>query len=353
MTTPQQQPPTPDSSAEDTSPALADPAAISRAKRAIEQEALQMQQRGIGTTDYFGLMDLQPESQRVFFIHIPKCGGTSIRKILVLHNRCAPVPLPGSGPVDQSIAYMAHSCPARTPQGKLLRSYLAEDAAEDRQQRFLRVYAGYQLLQSPRRMFILGHKQARELVPYYRPDKDLFFTTVRDPAEILKSMVAYRVSHTLANDKRPDSVNLLKYLKMDIDSFTDAVKTQPRTLAERILRQDAPCMAAFLSFDRKSTRASVVKNLKAYSVFIAHMSEQSQMLSALFGEQPTQPHENSSHTRQGLAAEFTAMVPMEWTSPFVDKESQEIYRLLQQSGVIGYWEQGGTRAGYLELLRNL
>lgn len=352
MTTPQQ-PPKAGSNGEGTAPDLSNPAAIARARQAIEEEALRMQQRGIGTPDYFGLMDLHPDSQRVFFIHIPKCGGTSIRKILVHRNRCAPVPLPGSGPVDQSIAYMAHSCPPRTPQGELLRSYLADDAADDRQQRFRRVFAGYQLLQNPRRMFILGHKQARELVPYYRPDKDLFFTTVRDPAEILKSMVAYRVSHTLKNDKRPDSVNLLRYLQMDIDSFTDAVKTEPRTLAERILQKDSPCMAAFLSFDPTPTHAGVMKSLKANKVFIAHMSEQSQMLTALFGEQTAHPHENSSHTRQGLAAEFTAMIPMEWTSPFVDTQSQQVYRQLQESGVIGYWENGGTKAGYLELLRNL
>lgn len=352
MTTPQQEA-TPDSSGENTELDLSNPTAIVQVRQAIEEDAQRMQQRGIGKPDYFGLMDLYPDLQRVFFIHIPKCGGTSIRKILVHSNRCAPIPLPGSGPVDQSITYMAHSCAPRTPQGELLRSYLADDAAEDRQQRFLRVFAGYRLLQNPRRIFVLGHKQAREFLPDYRPGKDLFFTTVRDPAEILKSMVAYRVSHTLKNDRRPDSVNLLKYLRMDIDSFTEAVRTEPRSLAERILQKDSPCMAAFLSFDPKPSHAGVIASLKANSVFIAHMSEQSQMLSALFGEQTAHPHENSSHTRQGLAAEFTAMIPMEWTSPFVDTESQAIYRQLQESGIIGYWQKGGTKAGYLELLRNL
>ncbi|CAA0091104.1 Uncharacterised protein [Halioglobus japonicus] len=343
MTTPEHTP-TPD---------LSDPAQISRARQTIENEAEQMRHQGIGAPDYFGLMNLHPESQRVFFIHIPKCGGTSVRKTLVHSNKCAPIPLSGSGPIDQAIAYMAHCYPPKTPQGELLRSYLAEDAAMDRQQRFLRVYAGYQLIQNPERMFILGHKQARELLPYYRAGKDIFFTTVRDPAEMLKSMVAYRVSHTLKNDKRPDSVNLLKYLRMDIDTFTEAVRSQPQALAEKILKKEAPCMAAFLSFDSKPNHSAVMKSLKTNNVFIAHMSEQNQMLTALFGEQTVQPRENSSHTRQGLAAEFTAMVPMAWTSPFVDAQSQKIYNQLEASGIIGYWEKGGTKAGYLELLRNL
>ena len=311
-----------------------------------------MHLRGIGTPDYFGLMDLHPDSQRVFFIHIPKCGGTSIRKILVHSNQCAPVPLPGSGTIDQSITYMAHSCPAKSPQAKLLQSYLSEEAAEDRHQRFLRMYAGYRLLQSPERMFILGHKKARELVPYYRADNDLFFTTVRAPAEILKSMVAYRVSHTLKNEKRPDSVNLLNYLQMDIDRFTDAVTSQPRWLTEKILEKESPSMAAFLSFEPGSDHSTVIKGLKANRVFIAHMSEQSQMLTALFGEQGAHPRENSSHTREGLAAEFTAMLPVDWTSPFVDAESMLVYQHLEASGIMGYWEKGGTRAGYLELLNS-
>ncbi len=343
MTTPLR-PPVPD---------LTDPAQLDIARQSIEREAAHMQSLGIGTPDYFGLMSRHPGAQRVFFIHIPKCGGTSIRKILVHRNRCAPVPLPGSGTLDQATTYMAHSCPPGSAQAELLQSYLAEDAAADRQQRFLRVYAGYQMFQNPERLFILGHKQARELVPYYRADKDVFFTTVRDPAEILKSMVAYRVSHTLKNARRPDSVNLLNYLQMDIDTFTRAVESRPRSVAEQILQKESPSMAAFLSFGPGLDYRAVVRDLKANRVYIAHMSEQSQLLTALFGEQTVHPRENSSHTRQGLAAEFTAMMPVEWASPFVDVESMQLYRHLEAGGIIGHWEKGGSKVAYLDLLNRL
>jgi hypothetical protein len=166
-------------------------------------------------------------------------------------------------------------------------------------------------------------------------------------------MVAYRVSHTLKNEKRPDSVNLLNYLQMDIDTFTKAVTSQPRWLTEKILEKESPSMAAFLSFEPGSDHATVMEGLKTNNVFIAHMSEQSQMLTALFGEQTAHPRENSSHTREGLAAEFTAMLPVDWTTPFVDSESMLVYKHLEASGIMGYWEKGGTRAGYLELLNSL
>ena len=354
---PPQPPDCPDSTFESTphytAAQLSEHANLSAARRDIERIAGQMKAQGVGATDYFGLMDLQPSMQRVFFIHVPKCGGTSIRKLLVHKNQCAPVPLPGSGPIDQATAYMAHAYLASNPRGELLQPYLAADNALDRRERFLHIYAGYLLTQNPEKMFILGHKQARELLPFYRADSDIFFTTVRAPAEILKSMVAYRVAHTLKNENRPDSRNLLKYLQMDIEAFTQAVKSQPQSLAQKILETDSPSLAAFLSFHPKPDHACVIKGLKDNRVFIAHMSEQSQMLSELFGKQTALLHENTSNNREGLAAEFTASVQADWATPFVDPESSQVYGTLESSGIIGYWENGGTRAGYLELLKNL
>ncbi|MCB1704477.1 MAG: hypothetical protein KDI17_06425 [Halioglobus sp.] len=344
---------TPGNSARYTASDLADPAGLAAVRRDIEALAAQMQQRGIGAPDYYDLMDLHPAQQRVFFIHVPKCGGTSIRKQLVLKNRCAPVPLGHSGPVDQAIAYMAHSYLARSPRGALLRSYLSKEAALDRRQRFLHVYAGYQLLQNPQRMFILGHQKAREMLRFHRPGTDLFFTTVRAPAEILKSMVAYRVSHTLLDEQRQDSKILLRQLQMSFGEFTDRVRSDPQSLARTILERDCPSLAAFLSFDPALDHAAVIQGLKDNRVFIAHMSEQHTMLNALFGPQAAKLHENTSHNRSGLAAEFTAAVELDWVAPYVDAQSTRLYRQLESSGIIGYWKEGSSTEGYLDLLRNL
>ena len=344
---------TPESAARYTASDLSDPATLAAAKRDIAGLVKHMREHDIGAPDYYGLMDLQPWLQRVFFIHVPKCGGTSIRKLLVHKNSCAPVPLRGSGPIDQAIAYMANSYLAKSPRGKLLRYYLSADAALDRRERFLHVYAGYQLTQDPQKMFILGHQKAREMRRFYRPDSDLFFTTVRAPAEILKSMVAYRVSHTLKDEKRPDSKALLKQLQMSFEEFTDRVQSQPQSLSRTILEHDSPSLATFLSFNATRNHSTVIEGLRDNRVFIAHMSEQNQMLSALFGEQAAIPHENTSQGRLGLAAEFTAAVQLDWVAPFVDAESSRVYQDLESSGIIGYWQEGGTAEGYLDLLKNL
>ncbi|MCB1706227.1 MAG: hypothetical protein KDI17_15290 [Halioglobus sp.] len=176
-------------------------------------------------------------------------------------------------------------------------------------------------------------------------------------------MMSYRVYHTLQYPERPESLSLLEHLETDAEKFTEMVRSQPETLAHRILETDSPSIAAYLSFQEQPDHASIMKDLKDNKVFIAHMSEQGQMLSALFGRQPDIPHENSSHKRkghknasperEGLAAEFADLAQPEWALPFVDPESSRLYQSLESSGIVDYWKNGGTREGYLELLKNL
>lgn len=328
------------------------PAYQALSRHFAESEQQWINRRGIGDTDYYQLMSLYPERQRVLFIHIPKAGGTSIRRMLVRESKCAPIPTPGEGTVSQAIHYMHWSAPRKSMQRRFLNACAAERDAESLRQRFLRVFAGYCVAQSPQRMFILGHKTAGEMLPYYREGRDLFFATVRAPAEILKSLVAYRVMHTLDDKFRPDSIELLDSLQLDIHTFTELVRDQPRQLTELILAQQPPILTTFLAFNHQTDHESVWQGIKQRCVFLAHMSEQDQMLARLLGSEPSQRRENTSADRVGLAAEFTASIKGNWIEPFVHPDSTMLYQRLEAVGIIGFWEGGGTVRQYRELLNN-
>jgi hypothetical protein len=330
---------------------LLKPAYLAAAETLVNREVARIARLEIGRTSYYGLMSLYPDLQRTFFIHIPKCGGTTIRQSLVDEYCCAPVPLPGEGATRQSIDYMVRSIPVATPQRQLLEA-CAGDHDQDLAQKYLRTFTGYRLARSPQRVFILGHKLAREMAPFYREERDFFFTTVRDPAEALKSMLAYRVSHTLANRNRMDSIEFLDALQIEYPRFEELATDDPEGLARLALSKKTPSLATFLAMDERTDCESVWAGLRERAVFIAHMSEQSDMLEKLFGSRPKVRHKNSSDQRRGLAADFSHSLQDDWIEPHVDPEARSIYERLERSGVIGFWKNGGTKTEYHELMKN-
>ena len=329
---------------------LLEPAYLAAAEALVNREVARIRQTDIGRAGYFGLMSLYPELQRTFFIHIPKCGGTSIRQSLVDEYCCAPVPLPGEGATRQAIDYMVQSVPPDTPRRQLLYA-CAGHHEQDLAQRFLSTLTGYRLARSPGKIFILGHKFAREMAPFHRQDRDFFFATVRHPAEALKSMVAYRVSHTLANRNRVDSIEFLESLQLEYPRFEELVANDPEELTRLALNTKTPSLAAFLAMDDRTDCESVWSGLRERAVFIAHMSEQSAMLEQLFGGRPKKRHKNSSGRRQGLAADFSAALQDDWIEPHVDPDSRLLYERLECAGVIRFWKNGGTKSQYSELVK--
>ena len=300
----------------------------------------------------FDLMSLYPGMRRVFFIHIPKCGGTSIRQSLVDDYKCAPVPHQGLGAIGQSIDYLTNSAPRKSLEGQFLKNYASQRLPEEVHQQYLRLFAGYIVTRRPKKMFVLGHKLAKDLKPLYRKRKDIFFTTVRAPSEILRSMVAYRVDHTLKNKNRPDSIELLKNMEMNHLEFSELVSSRPQALTERILGVKPPSLVAFLSMSQNRDHEHVWQGIRQNNVFIAHMSEQEQMLGKLFGERPRTHPKNTSSSQSELAVQFSAVLQNSWVEPFIDPDSSQLYQRLESSGIIGFWQKGGTVNQYRELLQN-
>lgn len=311
-------------------------------RRLVQQEREWIERWHIDARHLYDLMSLYPALPRAFFIHIPKCGGTSIRQQLVAGHGMAPIPVPSTGAMRQSLEYMTSS--GRYPPGCL------PAAEEDLRSQFLDAFAAYRVAARPTRLFVLGHQRAREIRPLYRPGRDIVFSTVRPPVALLRSMVTYRVDHILRKPERPDSQELLAALQLDRDAFAGLVNADPRAATRRILATGSPSLASYLAPGERTDLESVWRGLAEHPVYVADVAEQDLLLAALFGQAPAAAQRNTSQGRTGLPGEFAAALQDEWLEPFVEPDSAALYRRLQSSGIIGFWRRGGTPGEYRQLL---
>lgn len=313
-------------------------------RRSVRRETDWIARWQIDSEHFFDLMSLYPALQRAFFIHIPKCGGTSIRQQLVTAYRMAPIPVPTAGATRQSIECMTAAC------GQAYNH--ASDVREPADLRgdYLRAFAAYMVTVKPRRMFVLGHQRARELQTLYRQGTDLLFSTVRPPADILRSLVKYRVDHTVNSPRRQDSMELLEAMQLDHAAFVDLVNLNPRAATEGILSINPPSPASYLSMDERTDHERVWNGIRECTIYIAHVAEQECMLGKLFGEAPDAPPKNTSDGLDGLADTFSRALRDDWIEPFVEPDSVALYQRLQSSGIIGFWQNGGTLDEYRQLL---
>ncbi len=313
-------------------------------RRLVEQEADWIARWNIDTRHYFDLMSLYPALQRAFFIHIPKCGGTSIRQRLVTGYGMAPVPVPTVGATRQSIEYM------NAVIEEICDCVACDRESPDLREQYLRSFAAYMVAANPKRIFVLGHQRARELHSLYRQGRDLLFSTVRPPMDILRSMVNYRVDHILNNPQRQDSLELLEAMQLNRDTFAQLVDANPRSVVERLLSIKPLSLVSYLAMDERMSYEVVWQGIRERTVYIAHVSEQDSMLASLFGEAPVAGHRNTSEGRQGLAEAFSSNLRDDWLDSFVESDSIALYERLQSSGIIGFWRDGGSVEEYRQLL---
>ncbi len=320
-------------------------------ERQIKSELRWINKKNIDKNDYFDLMALYPRMKRVFFVHIPKCGGTSIRQNLVESYGVAPIPLKSPGTIEQSIKFMVSSA---------YRMGILEDIGPPSKEKqrgtsqrstYLRVLAAFKVATNPHYLFILGHQRARELAPFYRGSPDLIFSTVREPLAMLRSLVSYRVSHTLANKNRQDSKELLDALDCSFDDFYTRFRADPKALVSQILSVKKPSLTSYLALDEHTDPETVWSGICSHNIYIAHVSEQEDLQKALFGKKPRALHKNATDTNSELMETFNADLQDEWIRPHIDNDSLELYQRFVDSGIIGFWKNGGSLESYRQLLR--
>ncbi|MCX2976685.1 hypothetical protein [Candidatus Marimicrobium litorale] len=321
-------------------------------ERQVRSELRWISKKDIGEKNYFGLMSLYPGLKRIFFVHIPKCGGTSIRQNLVESYGVAPIPLTSPGTIQQSVQFMVSSAYRRG----VLKDIGSRDEVhqQDNSQRstYLRVLVAFMVATNPRYLFILGHQRAKELAPLYRGAPDLIFSTVREPVAMLRSLVNYRVFHTLANQNRRDSQELLDLFNCTIEEFNVLLKSDPRVLVSKILSANKASLASYLALDDNTDPDAVWSGICNHGIYIAHVSEQNEFQKALFGKQPRALHKNATDTNVDFIESFNACLQDEWIRPHIDKDSAELYKRFVEKGIIGFWKNGGSPESYRRLLRD-
>ena len=320
-------------------------------ERQIRSELQWINTKNINENNYHDLMSVYPALKRVFFVHIPKCGGTSIRQNLVESYGVAPIPLASSGTIQQSIQFMVSSAYRRG----ILKDIGSRDEAHQRERSqkstYLRVFIAFMVATNPRYLFILGHQRAKELAPLYRGAPDLIFSTIREPVAMLRSLVNYRVFHTLANQNRQDSKELLNTFDCTFDEFNILLESEPKVLVSKILSANQASLASYLALDENTDPDTVWSGICNHDIYIAHISEQDELQKALFGKQPRALHKNATDTTVDFIKSFNDCLQDEWIKPHVDKDSAELYNRFVESGIIGFWKNGGSPESYRRLLR--
>ncbi|GAB5453627.1 MAG: hypothetical protein Hals2KO_39550 [Halioglobus sp.] len=243
---------------------------------------------------------------------------------------------------------MAEATKPGSPERQLLRKFVAAGGSGEQQAKFFRRLAVFVAVTKPSRIFMLGHRSARDLQPLFRAGRDQFVTTVREPLQVTRSLAAYRVYRIMQGGAAASRI--LNAMNLDLQRFEALLKDDPRELVRQIMHRESPSLCAALSFGNDATAASVWADLRNSRCCIAHSSEQAPMLQTVFGKPVNNYSENTAVGREGSGANFAEIVEDEWLAPFIDPQDSLLYERFDRVGLIGFWRGGGSLDDYHELL---
>ena len=318
--------------------------------RAARSELAHILSQQEQNSSYGFLFDCMAHLDRVLFIHIPKCGGTSLEKSLVTDVNCVPVAQDSVPYYRLANFFMASAVLPESFEQQFLQKFVGSADPNDVRDRYFRMQAAYKVACQPSRIFAIGHKSLRDLAPLSRGERDIFMTTVRAPADILKSLVGYRVFRIFEGGEIAS--RLLQKLQLDTARFETLVESDPEYLTNLILGAEATSLCQMLQFDVPGDGESVWCGSKRNKVFIAHMSEQQQMLQQIFGTPIQNRVENTSSKWTGIGSDFKAVVEDAWLRPFINPEDAYLYDCMTNAGIFGFWRDGRTPQEWSTLLES-